>query len=198
MIVVSGPEGNCLSTSTNPTARLEPIPEDPSLGPCPPPELGEGAAPPDPGIAAEYAVISFWTSRPVPVLTPEIDPGWAITGLRAYLETGPTSATRAQLRAATPVGTAVLEAHAQIVVDWGDGTPVETYATTGGAYPDGPISHVYSDTGTVTVTVSQTWGGTWRVVDGPAAGIGGALPGLPLQSSIELPVEEVQAVLRSG
>lgn len=197
VVVVTGPDGECLSTTTNPTARLEPIPDDVGLGPCPAPQAEEGAEEADPGVAAEQAVVSFWTSRPVPRLAPVIEPGWAITGLRAYLETGPSSATRTQMRVGTPVGTAVLDATADIVVDWGDGTPAEVFSTTGGPYPDGPISHVYTHTGTVTVTVSQTWGGSWRVVDGAAAGVGGALPALPLGAAMQLPVDEIQAVIRA-
>jgi hypothetical protein len=194
LALVDGPEGPCIGWTSDAAQAISMTSAGTVLDmyePCPAAE--DEAVPPS--VIAEVEVLRFWRSQPVPVMEPEIDPGWAITGLRAYLETGPDSVPATTLTVDTPVGTAELDVAADYVVDWGDGTAPESYPHVGGAWPDGQISHVYTHAETVTVTTTQVWGGTWRVVDGPAAGVAGGLPALPLSAALDLEVEQVQAVI---
>ena len=196
IVLMQGPDGPCLGWSTDPgtastltgTVRLVEI-----YDVCPPAEEGE-AVPPE--VIAEIEVLRFWATKPVPRMELEIDPGWAITGLRAYLETGPDSATAQTLTFDTPVGQAVADITADYIIDWGDDTSVEQYSVNGGAWPNGDISHVYQWAQPVTVTATQHWTGTWRMTSGPAAGVGGQLPQLPMTATLDLLVDEVQAVIQ--
>ena len=192
--LVSGPDGPCIGWTTEPGQSLTTASAGAVLGlydACP----SEEAEAVPPSVLAQMEVLRFWQSKPVPAMDLEIDPGYAITGLRAYLETGPNSATSTTLTFHTPVGRAVMDVAADHVVDWGDGTGIETYTVSGGPWPDGPISHVYQWAEPVTVTVSQVWTGTWRMTSGLANGIRGQLPALPMQAELDLEIDEVQAVL---
>jgi len=66
-------------------------------------------------------------------------------------------------------------------------------ASLGGPYPHGQIAHVYSDVGLVTITVTQSWEGSWAI---PALDAFGDFE--PVERSATIPefeVEQVQAVV---
>lgn len=62
----------------------------------------------------------------------------------------------------------------------------------GGPHPSGDVTHVYDETGAVRLTVQAYWTATWT-----AGGTGGDLPELavPTEASLDLPVEQRQAVI---
>ena len=64
-------------------------------------------------------------------------------------------------------------------------------------YPggEGEITHVYTEVGSVTLTVDAYWSGTWS-----AGGQAGDLPELatPTTADLDLPVEQRQAVIDPG
>lgn len=128
------------------------------------------------------------TVRP-PAPTPlSVEPGKALTGLRAYLEIGGESP--AHLSVGTPIGPAAFIMTPRYVVSWGDGASVES-TSQGVPYPGGPgeVSHVYIDDGATTITVQAFWHTTWSL-----AGLGGDLPELPIptEASLDLAIEERQ------
>lgn len=123
---------------------------------------------------------------PTPVL--EIDPGWAITGLPAYLETKGTTTYEAVI----PVGSLNfnVKATGQYFVDWGDGTGQwGPYDFEGLPWPEGQIKHVYQYTGNYTVTVRELWAFSWQ--SGKNSGV---LNDRYSEASIPLTVRELQAV----
>ena len=124
---------------------------------------------------------------PTPVL--EIDPGWAITGLAAYLETK-GAVTYDSGPVETEWGTMTMHGTGEYYVDWGDNTGQQgPYGFEGMAWPDGRITHVYRDTGVYTVTVRQLWTVQWQV-----AQRSGVLQDRFTESTLTLPVRELQAV----
>jgi len=132
--------------------------------------------------------LQFWGEVPLPVPAPHIAPGRAITGLPAYLETGGTTAK--DFSRDTPLGPIGIGAHGQFFVDWGDGTRDGPFDTVGAAWPNGTITHTYTDTGAYDVVVTERWTATWQL-----AGRGGPLGGLQTVGRItQFPVTEVQAV----
>lgn len=159
----------------------EPEPGRPGRqAPAPPP-------PPPPSLIAEQTIIDL----PLPEPEPEIDPGWAITGLKAFLETG-TSTTHDFGTLPTVLGPLRVTATSTYTVDWGDGTTTGPHSSPGGPYPRGDVTHVYRNTGAVDVTVTQNWTATWSL-----ARQSGTVPGLSTSGTIDdLPVEEVQAIRR--
>jgi hypothetical protein len=155
---------------------------------------GQPRNPTDPGAVAEALAQRFFETAPLDRPAPHIAPGWALPGKRAFLETGTTTLTD-RFSFDTVVGGITLDVASAIWVDWGDGTTTGPHHSTGGPWPDGDITHLYQDAGTYTVTVTQRWGGTWRVDGGPAGGRQGTLPVLPITATIEdFEVREVQAV----
>jgi hypothetical protein len=145
----------------------------------------------------------------IPAPAPEIRPGRNITGLEAYLETGLAAFTSDE--SAGPFTVRFSLRPAEVRVDWGDGTPVETYDRPGVPYEerDGTreITHVYERSGRgecddarygstcYVVTVDATWSWRAEVIAGPQVGL--TFDGTyvdPRQGDLTLPVEEVQAV----
>lgn len=127
---------------------------------------------------------------PRPALS--LPPGFAITGLRTYLVTGHTLdfgpvSTPVELGPAT--FDVRFEARGESTVDWGDGT-VTTHDVAGTGYPDGAIDHVYTDVGTVDITVTDAW--TVDYEAGPFAGTLDAPLAPVVLSGVE--VQERQAV----
>ncbi len=98
----------------------------------------------------------------LPAPSIEIDPGFAITGMKAYLETNGTLHPDTYVRP-TRLGDISVDADAEYVVDWGDGTPVERYGYEGRAWPDGGITHVYTDLGHYDVVVTAEWVAHWSI-----------------------------------
>ncbi|CAN5726506.1 hypothetical protein BH24ACT3_BH24ACT3_08470 [soil metagenome] len=155
---------------------------------CPP------AAPAfDPAAAAA----AYWERfvQPPPPSPLRVAPGEMLVGLEAFLEIGGDPSPTWSL--ANPIGPAVIiTAEPRYVVSWGDGTSTRT-SSQGVPHPGGPgeITHTYQDAGTPTITVRAYWRATWALADGSNRGTLAELP-LPTTASLDLPVREVQAVIR--
>ncbi|HEX7167975.1 MAG TPA: hypothetical protein VF230_13440 [Acidimicrobiales bacterium] len=124
--------------------------------PCP----GVQRPPASPRAIAREVVEEFLPPPP----RPEIDPGYAITGKPAYLETN-GNLTPTPERRPTPLGDIDVTFTGTYRIDWGDGTPIETHPTEGAPWPAGTIAHTYTNTGTYDVVVSIAWTATWRIAD---------------------------------
>lgn len=128
------------------------------------------AAPP----SAEELAVGFVTTIPLPKPAPYIAPGYAITGLRAYLET--RGSENEDFSQQTPLGLLqVRTTRTSYEVDWGDrsGRDRGHYPYPGLAWPEGRITHTYTDMGRYDVTVNQHWAASWTL-----AGQSGRIPGL--------------------
>ena len=135
--------------------------------------------------------VQFWRTVPLPVPDPTIPPGYAVTGKKAYLVTGGTTAP-APFVEQTPLGPLTIQAVGRYTVDWGDGSGWQgPYSQEGQPYPVGGISHVYDNVGTYTVVVREQWTATWQL-----AGAAGNLGGLQTTATIgAYPVRQLQAVI---
>jgi len=146
------------------------------------------AAPP----SAEELAVGFVTTIPLPKPAPYIAPGYAITGLRAYLE---TRASESQdFSQQTPLGLLqVRTTRVSYEVDWGDrsGTDQGPHTYPGLAWPEGRITHTYTDMGRYDVTVTQHWTASWTL-----AGQSGRIPGLRSAPAVidDFEVIQLQAV----
>lgn len=126
--------------------------------PCPTPDGSPGI---DPTPAQQYADDA---ESILPVANPSISGGYAITGLRSWLDLGrPGSFTDSRTLDLGPfTRTATFTATATATVDWGDGTVIDTTAR-GGAYHEGEptaddITHIYRDrSDSTTLTVTDSW-----------------------------------------
>ena len=132
----------------------------------------------------------FWQSMPLPDLTPKIDPGKALVGWEAFLETGgqPSVTTTGS----TPFGELSITATRTVTVDWDDGPGSITgpHEGSGGPHPDGDITWIYGRSGARDIAITQTWTATWS-----SGGAGGTFSGRGTSSTLfGFPVEEVQAV----
>jgi hypothetical protein len=138
----------------------------------------------DPAILAEV----FWGEVLLPKPAPKIEPGWAMTGRLAYLETqAPLTQTFTR---DTPLGPLTITATGEFLVDWGDGTRTGPHQDAGAPWPDGRITHGYTRATTLDVVVTEQWRATWAL-----AGRTGDLTALRTEGRIQdLPVREVQAV----
>jgi hypothetical protein len=143
----------------------------------------------EPGAPAiDPAMVQQMITSQLPLPAPSIEPGRAITGLRSYLDVGaPTTFSDRIDGDVLPVRVEI-SGTAQYRVDWGDGT-VLTYPSSGGPYPDGDITHVYTDAGDYTVTVTPLWRVRWQ-----GAGFDLTFDAELVSSTVDLPVEEVRAV----
>ncbi|MPZ71914.1 MAG: hypothetical protein GEU74_01575 [Nitriliruptorales bacterium] len=146
-------------------------------------------APPPPPVTPQEIVERTIVNVRLPNPRPNIDPGYAITGMRAYLETGNRSTHRFN-PIATVLGPLSITARSTYIVDWGDATITGPHATTGGKYPDGTITHVYQDSQLLDVVVTQHWTAHWSL-----AGHSGTIGGLRSSGALgDFAVREVQAV----
>ncbi|MEY2568223.1 MAG: hypothetical protein QOE35_2752 [Actinomycetota bacterium] len=137
-----------------------------------------------PAVLAEV----FWGEVLLPHPAPKIDPGWALTGKLAYLETR-APMTQSFTRE-TPLGPLTITAAGEFVVDWGDGTQTGPHTSAGAPWPDGRITHGYTRTATVNVVVTERWKATWQL-----AGQTGSLTALSTDGRLDaFAVREVQAV----
>ncbi len=131
----------------------------------------------------------YWQDVPLPEPSPQIQPGRAITGKFAYLETrGSTSHTFAEND--TPFGPLEIEATGKYYVDWGDGTTTGPHPDEGAPWPDGRITHEYLRVGKYDVVVTERWTATWHF-----GAESGTLNELRTTGRIDdFPVEQIQAV----
>jgi len=156
-----------------------------SLGPCPGADPVPAQSPVSPAAAMADR---FFQEVPLPTPDPVIAPGRAITGLTAYLQT--RGATTHAFTRSTPLGPMAIDATGTYTVDWGDGTVTGPHSVEGRPWPEGQITHSYTDVGTYDVVVTETWTAAWRV-----GSERGTLGGLRTTARIEaFPVGEVQAV----
>jgi len=156
-----------------------------SAAECPAtPTGGAAPAPPPPDVLAR----DFWDVRLLPHPTLKIDPDYAVTGKRVYLQIQ-SDRTR-HFDVADPLGPAIgIDATSTYLIDWGDGT-TDTATSNGGPWPDGDVSHVYTTANPAqTIKVAQQWTATWRAGDQQ-----GALDNLRTDGSLTFRVVEVQAV----
>ena len=157
-----------------------------TYGPCPnSPRLPNGALAP---AAAAQLVWEDIVELPDPEV--RIAPGHAITGKPAYLE---VLSPRTLTHTTTAFGQTVeLTVTSVLDVDWGDGTPPQRNLTEhGGPWPDGDITHVYTDLHhAAPVKITQRWQARWRV--GTETGV--IADQLFTESTLPLEVRQIQAV----
>ena len=150
---------------------------------CPP-----NATAPPAAATPDQLARDFWTVRILPTPSLKIVPDYAITGKRVYLQIGGQRSQHFDVP--DPLGPPVsIDATSEYVVDWGDGT-VETTTSSGGPWPDGDVTHVYTTTAEArTITVNQRWSATWR-----AGAQQGALDNLRTDARLTFRVTQVLAV----
>jgi hypothetical protein len=146
------------------------------------------ACPPATFFDVQGAAERYWLQVVPGGPAPSIDPGRAITGLRSYLVIdGPREAGGSL---DTPIGAISISGAVRYDIAWGDGVSTSTDRS-GVPYPGGPdeITHVYTDAGERTVTVTAVWSGTFSA---PTAS--GSLPVIERTATVALPVGQVQSV----
>jgi hypothetical protein len=154
---------------------------------CPP---GTPTAPaPNNAPTPDQLARDFWDVRVLPAPDLKMQPDYAVTGKRAYLQIANNQA--AHFDVADPLGPPIgIDATSTYQIDWGDGTATTTTTSQGGPWPNGDVSHVYTTTARARIiTVTQQWSATWR-----AGGQQGVLDNLRTQGTLTIPVTEVQAV----
>lgn len=141
--------------------------------------------------AAEYWRVVGEDLLPRP--TPRIAPGFMLAGKLAYLEAG--TVPTARFEHPTPAGVLTIDARAEHYVDWGDDSELDgPFGDAGGPWPDGTITHYWTDVGHYDVRVIQRWVGRWSL-----GADSGELAGLETVGVIDdFPVEELQAVINRG
>lgn len=92
---------------------------------------------------------------------PSIPPGYALTGMPAYLVTGDDHVLTYDADHSVQVGPFWFElgitATGRTIVDWGDGSEPVVAHEPGRPYPDGRVHHTYRDRGRVEVTTTDDW-----------------------------------------
>ncbi len=160
----------------------------PGLAPCP-----VNNTPALPAVDPTNLAINFWRRIPLPVPRPQVPPGYAVTGLPAYIVTDGTLHPRPYV-ANTPLGPLRIVATGSYLVNWGDGTSptwAGPYSQEGQPYPDGNIAHTYDNVGVVSVTLDEDWSAVWTL--GPFHGV---LPDLRTVATIpNFRVSQLQAVI---
>jgi len=161
-----------------------------TLIPCLP---AAGAAPPPPrppeagAVIIAAARVTLQRDLPEPQLV--VQPGYAVTGLEAYLEIH-TPDDLGFTFAGFKNAVFVTCRWTSFDVDWGDGSPAADVTSVGGPYPTGDVTHVYQQASAADdLHVTENWSCPWRDEIG-GAGI------VLLQSDSHLPLEirEIQTV----
>jgi hypothetical protein len=146
-----------------------------------------------PAIDPATISVAFWRTIPLPKPNPQLPPGYAVTGLPAYLVTNGTLHP-APYQTGTPLGPLTIIASGTYSVDWGDdSSPAWTgpFRQEGRPYPNGTIAHTFDNVGTVTITVIENWTATWTL--GTDRGV---LPNLQTRAPIpNLQIRQLQAVI---
>jgi hypothetical protein len=188
----NGPTGPCIAlgpADPTPNATVQAWLATLHLPPCKAAAAGPAPRPIDPAALA----VQFWRTIHLPVPQLSIPPGYAVTGMPAYLVTTGTLAP-APYRRVTPLGPLTITVNGTYFVDWGDGTaPIWTgpYRQQGQSYPDGMIVHTYDNATSLTVSVREAWTARWHL--GAAAGV---LTTLQTGATISnFPVRQIQAVV---
>ncbi|MDP9387280.1 MAG: hypothetical protein M3Q48_04975 [Actinomycetota bacterium] len=158
------------------------------------PEYPRCPSAPRPATTAAAEAASFWRVAGedlLPKPNPRIAPGYMLAGKRAYLEA--RTVPSATFTHPTPAGLLTIEATSgELYVDWGDGAGLRgPYEGPGEPWPDGKITHFWTNAGTYDVRVQQRWTATWRL----ATGESGELDALAIEAVLEnFEVRELQAV----
>lgn len=156
--------------------------------PCP----EQPRAPGQPAPAETRAMVAsrFWEQVQLPKPKPEIDPGRAITGKLAYLETkGQTSLILTENTES--FGLLRIVARGRYEVNWGDGVITKDHRLEGQPWPMGLITHEYLNVGTYNIVVTEYWEADWQL-DGES----GRLRTLRTTGRLNnFPVEQLQAVI---
>lgn len=155
--------------------------------PCPSQEAPPGQ--PRPVVTPAMLARQYWETVQLPKPHPEIDPGRAITGKPAYLEThGRISET---YTSGTIFGLLEIVASGSYEIDWGDGQRSGPHRFEGEPWPEGRITHEYQTVGHYDVIVTEKWTATWRM--GSNSGI---LRELSTEGRIDdFVVQQIQAVV---
>ena len=133
--------------------------------------------------------VRFWQDVPLPEPAPQIQPGRAITGKFAYLETRSTT-THTFTQNDTPFGALQIVATGKYYVDWGDGTMTGPHPDEGAPWPNGHITHEYLRVGNYDVVVTERWTAMWHF-----GAESGTLTELRTTGRIDdFPVEQIQVV----
>ncbi|MGI8684743.1 MAG: hypothetical protein ACR2MO_06600 [Acidimicrobiales bacterium] len=125
----------------------------------------------------------------LPKPAPHIAPGYMLAGKLAFLETNSQPTVR--FEHPTPLGPLTIDATSTLFVDWGAGGSLDgPHGGPGGPWPDGEITHYWTDARTYYIRVEQRWTATWRL-----AGDGGTLAGLTTEGLLpDFEVRQLQAV----
>jgi len=124
---------------------------------------------------------------PSPGLT--VRPGYAVTGLTAYLEIAAHTPWATTFADPVRLDTISVDCTAAgFDVDWGDSAKTST-TSTGGPYPTGDVTHVYQRAAIATpLVVTEEWSCAWTDQVGDA----GTLEGLTSEATLPLEVREIQ------
>jgi hypothetical protein len=158
--------------------------------PCP--EQPRAPGEPAPVVTRAMVAARYWEQQVrLPYPGPKIEPGRAITGKTAFLETK-GEITHTYNTNDTMFGPLQIVATGRYYVDWGDGQgETGPYSSEGQPWPDGRITHQYVKVGTYNVTVTEKWVGQWQL-----GGESGTLRTLETSGTIaNFPVQEIQAVI---
>ena len=106
---------------------------------------------------------SAWAAVVLPDPALEVDPGYAVAGVRSYLEV-----TQGDPSDPAPVptifGDLVIEvSDADYELRWCATCATQYPTSKGGPYPDGDVTWVYTSAGDVTITWTSTWTASWSV-----------------------------------
>ncbi|MFW5933522.1 MAG: hypothetical protein ACOCT8_02210 [Actinomycetota bacterium] len=130
---------------------------------------------------------------------PSIAPGYALTGLPAYLDTGTGHALTYDRSLTVAVGPfafdVTVSATGASQVDWGDGSATEVHLEPGRPYPDGMVHHTYRYRGRVEVTVTDRWTIDFVATDAAGASVSDTVEAsLAPEVLADLPVHGYRAV----
>jgi hypothetical protein len=156
-------------------------PELRPTGDCPP-----GTGPGLDAREAQQAMVTLLRQRlPRPQL--HIAPGFGLTGMPAYLETGrglSVGSERLQVELSTGPVNARFRGHGSYTVDWGDGTVTGPHRIVGAPWPEGTVTHTYVDEGSYEVRVNDRWSVTFTVEGLPPQTVGLDLTGDALRFEV--------------
>jgi len=140
--------------------------------------------------AADIAM-SWSQSSTLPNPRLRVQPGFAVTGLTAYLEIGTPSPLTIAIPDPVRHDTISISCgHISFDVNWGDGSPIQQTSSTGGPYPDGEVNHVYQQAApSYTIAVTEHWGCRWS----DPLGNGGTLTDLRSAGQLPIEVREIQS-----
>jgi hypothetical protein len=134
----------------------------------------------------------------IPAPEPRIDPGWALTGMPAYLEIHGQEAFTHEEAIPGFGRLRVAFEPTYFEVDWGDGTTTTVEDGRTGAPYNGPesqqISHTFADVAPENVVrVEARWHATWEL-----GGFRGVVGGMQTSEEFPLEVREMQSVRTSS